>query len=98
MGLEQQHLLMRLVWLLLTLLLLGGGYLFLNPDAARQFRSQLPAPEFTLKTDRLYKWRNTAGEWQITDTPPPEGIGYERLDYRSDENVLPVPPGIQGRE
>ena len=89
---------MRLIWLLIVLLLLGGGYLYLNPDAARQFRSQLPAPEISPKTARLYKWRNPAGEWQITDTPPPAGIDYERLDYRSDENVLPVPPGIQRRE
>ena len=89
---------MRLIGLLIVLLLLGGGYLYLHPDTARQFSNQLPAPEFTRKTAHLFKWRNPAGEWQITDTPPPEGIDYERLDYRDDENVLPVPPGIQGRE
>lgn len=89
---------MRLVWLLIALLLLGGGYLYLHPDAARQLRNQLPGPEFTRETDRLYKWRNTAGEWQITDAPPPDGVSYERLDYRGDENVLPVPPGIRRRE
>jgi hypothetical protein len=97
-GLEQQHILMRLIWLLIALLLAGGGYLYLNPDAARQFRNQLPTPEITRKPDRLYKWRNSAGEWQVTDAPPPAGISYERLDYRGDENVLPVPPGIQHRE
>ena len=89
---------MRLIWLLIALLLLGGGYVYLYPDTARQLRGQLKAPEITHKTARLYKWRNTAGEWQITDTPPPAGIEYERLDYRSDENVLPVPPGVQRRE
>lgn len=89
---------MRLFWLLIALLLLGGGYLYQYPDSARQLRNQLPAPEITGKTARLYKWRNTAGEWQITDAPPPPGTDYERLDYHSDENVLPVPPGIQRRE
>lgn len=89
---------MRLIWLLVALLLLGGAYLYLYPETARQLRNQLPTPEITRNTARLYKWRNSAGEWQITDTPPPEGIDYERLDYRDDANVLPVPPGIQGRE
>lgn len=89
---------MRLVWLLIILLLLGGGYLYLQPDAVRQLRNQLPAPDFAREPDRLYKWRNTSGEWQVTDIPPPAGINYQRLDYRGDENVLPVPPGVQHRE
>ena len=89
---------MRLLGLLIALLLLGGGYLYLYPDTARQLKNRLPAPEFARNSDRLYQWRNSAGEWQITDTPPPEGIDYQRLDYRGDENVLPGPPGIPGRE
>jgi hypothetical protein len=32
------------------------------------------------------------------DAPPPPGVDYQRLDYRGDENVLPVPPGVQHRE
>jgi len=89
---------MRLLWLFIALLLLGGGYLYLQPEAAKQLRNQLPTADLTRTPDRLYKWRNTAGEWQVTDAPPPPGVDYQRLDYRGDENVLPVPPGIQGRE
>jgi hypothetical protein len=50
----------------------------------------------TEKTVTVYKWRNARGEWQITDQLPPEGIEYERLDYREDENVLPLPPQLGG--
>ena len=64
------------------------------PDIARQLRRQLPASDFTHTTDRLYKWRNARGEWQVTDAPPPAGTPYEKQDYRDDVNVLPVPPGI----
>lgn len=87
---------MRLLGLLIALLLLGAAYQYLFPDTARQLSNRLP--EFATNSDRLYKWRNSAGEWQITDTPPPEGIDYQRLEYRGDENVLPVPPGIPGPE
>ena len=89
---------MRLLVLLIVLLLLGAGYLYLQPDAARQLRNQLPSADLARTPDRLYKWRNPAGVWQVTDTPPPPGVDYQRLDYRGDENVLPVPPGIQARE
>ena len=85
---------MRLLWLLLIVVLAAALYLYFNPETGRSLRQQLPESSFTHKTDRLYKWRNQKGEWQITDTAPPDGVDYQRLDYRDDVNVLPVPPGI----
>ena len=85
---------MRLTWLLLVLVLASVATVYLFPDIARQLRRQLPASDFTHTTDRLYKWRNARGEWQVTDAPPPAGTPYEKQDYRDDVNVLPVPPGI----
>jgi hypothetical protein len=85
---------MRLFWMLLIVALAAALYLYFSPETARHLKEQLPQPDFTHKTDRLYKWRNETGEWQITDTPPPAGIEYQQLDYRDDVNVLPVPPGI----
>lgn len=85
---------MRLAWLLLVLVLATVTTLYLFPDAARQLRRQLPGGGFTHTTDRLYKWQDARGEWQVTDVPPPAGIPYQRQDYRDDVNVLPVPPGI----
>jgi len=40
----------------------------------------------------VYKWRDADGAWRITDEPPPRGVEYERLEYRSDTNVLPLVP------
>ena len=88
---------MRLFWLLLIVVLAAAVYLYFNPEAGRQLRDQRPEPEFTHKTDRLYKWRDGKGEWQVTDTPPANGTEYEQLNYRDDVNVLPVPPGITAR-
>jgi hypothetical protein len=85
---------MRFFLVLLVLLAGAGIYLYLNPESATHLKKHLPQTEFGQKTDRIYKWRNAEGEWQLTDTPPPDGIEYERTDYREDLNVLPVPPGI----
>ncbi len=88
---------MRLLWVLLAVALAAAAWLYFDPEAGRQFREELPRPEFTRNTDRLYKWRNEQGEWQYTDTPPDPPVAYETLDYRDDVNVLPVPPGIEGK-
>lgn len=92
---------MRAVWLLVALLLLVCALIWFNPEYRKQIGKQLedlPADAgITKKTTRVYKWRNADGEWQITDHLPPAGTEYERLDYREDVNVLPVPPQLGGK-
>jgi len=83
---------MRPVWLLAILLTGAGIWLFIHPDSAATWWTYVSGSAPAPKTDRLYKWRNGQGEWQVTDTLPPPGTGYETLDYRADLNVLPVPP------
>ena len=82
-------------WLVIILVLLGliGLYLYFFPESGGRLLQKLQNPDITIKTDRVYKWRNERGEWQLTDTPPPPGIDYELTDYRDNVNVLPVPPG-----
>jgi len=41
------------------------------------------------KTTTVYKWRDTSGNWQITDQPPPAGTRFEILEYQSNTNVMP---------
>jgi len=88
---------MRILWLLPVLLLLIFAWIWFNPDYREQLQKLSGEAGFTKKTARVYKWKNTAGDWQITDQPPPAGIEYERLDYREDVNVLPVPPRLGGK-
>jgi hypothetical protein len=90
---------MRFLLLLILLALLTGGVLYLKPDY-RQWLQELPSDVelsgvAAKKTTRLYKWRDTAGHWQITDQPPPRGTAYETFKYREDVNVLPRPPGLK---
>jgi hypothetical protein len=86
---------MRLFLLLTVLLLVAGLVLYLRPeyqDLSSDIGLSRITPE---KTARLFKWRDANGNWQITDRLPPEGVDYEKLEYREDVNVLPRPPGLQ---
>jgi hypothetical protein len=89
---------MRFGWLLLALLLAGGIFLYLNPDYRSRFLSSTSGLVSPVSTGRFYKWRNDRGEWQLTDTLPPEGVSFEILEHRSDENVLPRPPRLDKGE
>ena len=84
---------MRFAWLLVLLLFAASVYLYLDPDLKAQLLNRASALGQS-GTVTAYQWRNARGEWQITDTPPPEGIEYKRLEHRSDENILPVPPPL----
>lgn len=85
---------MRPFWLLVFLAAGAGFWYFTHPEQAGYLHALLPGAGPDLKTDRLYKWRNPRGEWQMTDTPPPPGTPFELLEYREDVNVLPVPPQL----
>ena len=87
---------MRPAWLLAILVIGAGIWFYTHPDSAAGLKTRLPSAAPSLKSDRLYKWRNTRGEWQVTDTQPPPGIEFETLIYREDLNVLPVPPQLDG--
>jgi hypothetical protein len=87
---------MRVLLLLGAVLLAILAWMFFNPDYREQIRDLGADAGITKKTVTVYKWRNPKGEWQITDHLPPEGTGYERLDYHQDQNVLPLPPQLGG--
>jgi hypothetical protein len=82
---------------LLALALLGLGlYAWYNPEflsrmeqTGRDLSGAGPA------TTTFYKWRDAAGEWQLSDRPPPAGVDYETVEVRSDQNVLPLPPQLR---
>jgi hypothetical protein len=85
--------------LALVVIVLGAGatYLYRNPLAAPQWLQKtavLPKPAPAV----VYKWRDSSGAWHITDTPPAEGLAYERLEYHRDTNILPLPPQLQPKD
>ncbi|MEA2093986.1 MAG: hypothetical protein U9P11_05410 [Pseudomonadota bacterium] len=88
---------MRVVWLLLALLLVTGLALYQNPDYKEQLLNLSSQAGISKQTTRVYKWRNARGEWQLTGQPPAPDIEYEKLEYREDVNVLPLPHQLGGK-
>lgn len=84
----------RLLTVLGVLAVVAGAaaYAWLyHPEAVRGLVGDTPlAPPPT--TTRVYKWQGPAGDWNITQQPPPEGVPYEVLEVRGDTNVMPLVP------
>jgi len=80
--------------LVAVLAIMLGIYYYLEPDQVRGWLRDtklVTAPE----TTRLYKWQDKQGSWHVSDAPPPAGTSFEVRDYRSDENILPLPPQLK---
>lgn len=41
-------------------------------------------------TTTLYQWTNDKGVPVTSDQKPPDGIDYEVIEYRNDQNVIPA--------
>ncbi|KAF1689746.1 DUF4124 domain-containing protein [Pseudoxanthomonas koreensis] len=87
---------MRAAWAILAGLAVGGGLAWwLGRDQApqrspeaRQRAAQAAAANAEDAQRPLYRWRDDAGNLQVTDQPPPKGRKYERI-------ALEPEPGIQ---
>jgi len=84
----------KLLIAVFVLILAAVGFWYWKPDTAQQIleRSSLPIGP---SASRVYKWRDAQGGWHITNDSPPAGIQYEIREYRSDVNILPLPPQLQ---
>jgi len=40
----------------------------------------------------VYKWQDSSGNWQISNTPPAKGTPYTEQEYLSNTNVVPALP------
>lgn len=45
------------------------------------------APE--LNQSILYKWKNSQGEWQVTDKPPSKDIPFTTVTSQDQINIMP---------
>lgn len=82
---------MKVALFIIVLLAAVAGYLYYNPELRREWFEGTPlAPAPTVT--HLYKWQDETGAWHVTDTPPPSGTRYERLELHSDTNVMPLYP------
>ena len=84
---------MKLKYFILISIILTAS-LYIYQDEALQVKlmgkvHQI-APELNQST--LYKWKNSKGEWQITDKPPHKGIDFTTISSQDQVNIMPSPP------
>lgn len=83
---------MKIKYIILFIIVAAASY-YIYQD--KNLRSKLMgkvhqvAPELNKST--LYKWKNTKGEWQITDKPPINGIKFTTITSQDQINVMPNP-------
>ncbi len=83
---------------LLMLCIVATLVLWWSPELRHQADLLLRDTGLKSSSATLYKWQNTQGVWQYTQDPPPEGIRYEKVEARSDVNVLPLPEKLRPNE
>ena len=82
----------RTLLVVLVLVIGVGAYLYAF-ERERLERVLDGSPlELPATTTEVYKWRDDQGSWHITDEPPPAGIRFETMSYRSDDNIMPLAP------
>lgn len=81
---------MKLKYLIL-LAIIGTTALYIYQDKSLQKKLlgkvHQVAPELNQST--LYKWKNSKGEWQITDKPPSKGTDFTTISSQDQINIMP---------
>ena len=79
-------------FILLSIISTSALYLYLDKPLRNKLLGQFHqiAPELNQST--LYKWKNSKGEWQITDKPPRKGIVFTTIHTQDQINVMPSQP------
>ncbi len=81
----------KVLFILAAILTAVVWYVYHDPQLSREVQKEVKQliPSET-KTTTVYKWRDKAGRWQITDHPPPAGTRYETLEYQNNTNIMPA--------
>ena len=85
---------------LLAVLVAVGVFIYTDPQLRRDVSNMFhgfigTTTGVDTRSTTVYKWRNKQGELQYTQEPPPEGTAFEKVEARSDVNVLPLPDKLR---
>ena len=76
---------------LFSVLFVVAGVAYFHPPF-QTYLTQLLGPILPTQIthDKLYRWQDAQGQWQLSDKPPADGIQYEIGDYHKQTNVIPT--------
>ena len=78
-------------FIFLSAVISSAYYLYQNEAIFETLMGKVHQIAPGLNQSTLYKWKNSKGEWQITDTPPNQGIVFTTITSQDQVNVMPSP-------
>jgi len=81
----------KFLLIIVVLLIVAGIYVYQTPAYRAWFERQSDEilPD-TVTHNKVYRWKDQKGQWQLSDSPPAKGIDYEEVEYHKDTNVIPA--------
>ncbi len=80
---------------LLMFFIVAALVLWWSPELRKEANDLLRDTGLKSTSVTLYKWQDKQGVWQYTQDLPPDGVPYEKVEARSDVNVLPLPEQLK---
>ena len=80
---------------LIMFFIVAALVLWWSPELRKEANDLLRDTGLKSTSVTLYKWQDKQGVWQYTQDPPPDGVPYEKVEARSDVNVLPLPEQLK---
>ena len=77
---------------LISIVAIAALYLYQDKALQNKFLGKVHQVAPELNNSTLYKWKNSKGEWQISDKPPRKGIAFTAITSQDQVNVMPSLP------
>jgi len=80
----------KVFFFLILLIIAAGALLYFKPEYRNVLdRFSDKALPTAITHNKAYRWQDSHGQWQLSDSPPADGIKYEIVEYHKDTNVIP---------
>ncbi len=76
----------NIFWILLIIVIAAAIAAYMDPDIKNLI---LESTGQTQTKSKVYKWKDSQGNWQISNTPPAKGIPYTEQEYLHNTNIVP---------
>jgi len=77
----------KLLWILVIIAAVIGILAYQDPDLKQWIMKSVGQTE---DKSKVYKWKDSDGNWQVSNTRPPSGIVYTEQEYLHNSNIVPA--------
>jgi len=79
----------KIFWLLFIIVAAVAVTAYLDPDVKNWI---LKSTGQMQTKSKVYKWKDSQGNWQISNSPPATGTPYTEQEYLHNTNIVPPLP------